>query len=379
MTWWKIHILVLGASAALGVGLTYLARGLGRRLNFVDRPHREAHKRHQNATPLLGGVAIYAAWLATIVGGFIVAPLLAAGFSPDVSSLLGGLPIAAPKLARIAAGGAALVALGLYDDWRPLPALAKLVGQTLVAGLIALGGIRITCFIENPPATWALTTLWIVFIINAVNFLDNMDALAGGCAAIAAFFFMVTAALRGQYFVSLMAAAVCGSAAGFLVYNRPPASVFMGDAGSHFLGYMLAVLGALTTFYSPADSPTLAPLLIPLLILAVPIFDAFAVVAIRHWEGRPLHKADHVHISHRFQRLWLTRPRSVALILLLSVAIGAGAVTLLWLPPPGAAIVFLQAGAILVMVSLLHAGVAPSAGRSDAKASPPATDTDRPC
>ena len=370
MNWWQVHILVLAVSGGIGVALTWAARGFGRRIGFVDLPQREAHKRHRIATPLLGGVAIYAAWLATIFGGFLFAPLLAGHFSADVSTLLNGVHVAMPKLIRIAAGGAALVLLGLVDDWRPLPALPKFLGQMLVAGLVAQAGVRITVFVSNPFLTWLLTTLWIVFIINAINFLDNMDALAGGCSVVAAFFFMKTAALRGQYFVSLMAAAACGSAAGFLVFNRPPASIFMGDAGSHFLGYILAIAGALTSFYSPSDSPTLAPVLIPLLILAVPIFDAFAVVVIRYRQGRPIYKGDHAHISHRFQRMGLTRPRSVLLIFLLCFVMGAGAVTLLWLPPAGSALVFLQAAAVLALVSLLHAHAVAAEPATEASAQP---------
>ena len=135
----------------------------------------------------------------------------------------------------------------------------------------------------------------------------------------------------------------------------------MGDAGSHLLGYLLAVIGALTTFYTPSEtlaggprSPTLAPVLIPLLVLAIPIFDVLAVVVIRLRGGRPVYVGDQVHISHRFEDMGMSRTRAVLVVHLLVLATGAAALTLLWLPPAGAAMVFLQVAAVLAVVSILH-------------------------
>ena len=121
--------------------------------------------------------------------------------------------------------------------------------------------------------------------------------------------------------MAAFAAVTCGAACGFLLYNKPPARIFMGDAG-HFLGYMLAVLGALTTFYRPADSPTLAPVLTPLLILGLPIFDAAAVVLMRLYRGQPVYIGDNTHMSHRFNNLGLSRPDAVRLVCLLSFIVG---------------------------------------------------------
>jgi UDP-GlcNAc:undecaprenyl-phosphate GlcNAc-1-phosphate transferase len=146
----------------------------------------------------------------------------------------------------------------------------------------------------------------------------------------------------------------CGSACGFLLHNRPPASIFMGDGGSHFLGYLLAVLGALTTFYLPEESLTPAPILTPLLILGLPIFDAVAVVLLRLKQGRPIYVGDNAHISHRFAWLGLSRPKAVLLACLLALTSGCGAMALLWLPPVGVLIVLVQAAATFAIVSVIQ-------------------------
>ncbi|MCF7855925.1 MAG: undecaprenyl/decaprenyl-phosphate alpha-N-acetylglucosaminyl 1-phosphate transferase [Candidatus Pacebacteria bacterium] len=355
MTWWGVYLLVWLTAAATGVVLTWCARSLGRRLAFIDKPYRETHKRHTRAVPSLGGIAMFIAWLLTVFGGYVGGPFFARLLSPRVATYLLTRSDALPRLAVITAGALALVLLGMLDDWRPMHAGWKLTGQVIVAGLTALAGFRITLFIANPWMTWCITVVWIVFVINAINFFDNMDALAAGSTAIAALFFCLTAVLREQYFVAVLAASACGASGGFLVFNWPPASIFMGDAGSHFLGYILAVIGAMTTFYTPLDTPTPAPLLIPLLVLALPVFDLFAVVVIRYRQSRPLHVGDLSHISHRFVRMGLSRARAVMVIHLLSFSIGAGALALLWLPPAGALIVLFQAAAMLAVVSILHA------------------------
>jgi UDP-GlcNAc:undecaprenyl-phosphate GlcNAc-1-phosphate transferase len=338
------------------LGMTWAFRALAPRLGFLDRPQSEGHKTHARPVPVTGGIAMFLAWAGIIGGGLALAAYGgAASWLPErVADSLPGIRTAMPQLLWILGGAAALAVMGAMDDRRPMKAWAKFLGQAVACGLVAaFGGVRVTLFIHNPAVTWAVTTLWFMFIVNALNFLDNMDALAGGIVAVAAFFFGLIAGIREQYFVTALAAATCGTACGFLVFNRPPASIFMGDAGSQFLGFILGVLGAMTTFYKPG-TPTHAPVLIPLLILAVPIFDLFAVVVIRTRLGKPVYVGDNRHISHRFAKMGLGRPLSVLSVLLLVFASGVGAVTLLWLPPFGAVLVFLQAAAILGVVSILH-------------------------
>lgn len=366
MEWWHLYLGIGAVSALLSAVFTRLGRVAAPVLGFVDAPRRERHKAHAAATPVLGGAAMLLAWL-LVIGAGLLAVFHVSGLPiPDglQRNLAGGMRSVLPQLVCIVAGAVALVVLGLIDDRCALRAHTKLAGQVLVAGIVAGWGVRVTFFWSHPVVTWALTTFWLLLVINAFNFFDNMDGLAAGAATIGAFLFALAAALRGQYLVAVLAAATCGTAAGFLVYNRPPASIFMGDAGSHFLGYLLAVIGALTTYYTPGGSLTPAPVLIPILVLGVPIFDLVAVVLIRLRRGQPIYIGDHWHLSHRLTHLGMPRAQAVLVIDLLMFAIGAGAVTLLWLPPAGAAVLLLQALATLAAVSLIqfYAG---SRGRDD--------------
>jgi UDP-GlcNAc:undecaprenyl-phosphate GlcNAc-1-phosphate transferase len=354
MDWFGIYLAAWGTAALAAAVLSRVCLGLAPRLGFLDRPLSEAHKRHRRPVPALGGLAMSAAWAVTLAGGLCLAHWLGGRLPPDVRQALPGLWRVQPQLLWIAGGAAALTGLGFLDDRQALRAAPKFAGQLLTCALVAWAGVRVTLFHSNPWITWALTTFWLLLIVNAINFLDNMDGLAAGITAIAAFFFALVAAVRGQHFVTVFSLALCGTACGFLLLNRPPARLFMGDAGSHFLGFCLGVAGALTTYYVPGESPTLAPLLVPACVLLVPIFDLGAVVVIRTRLGLPFYVGDNRHISHRFERMGLDRARAVLLVLLLAFANGAGAVTLLWLPATGAALVFLQQAMLLAVVSLLH-------------------------
>ena len=353
-SWWHLYLGAWFAATVLSAVFTWGCRRLAPRLGLVDKPLDEAHKRHGVATPVMGGAAMCLAWLAVIGVGLAASVALKDLVSERISLYLPGIQTVGPQLIAIVAGSTAITALGMLDDRFRLGALSKFVGQFCVAGAIACWGVRITVFVSQPILTWAITTLWIMTIVNAMNFFDNMDGLAAGTAAIAAFLFLFTAGIRGQYFVGVLAAATLGSACGFLLFNLPPASIFMGDGGSHFLGCNLAVIGTLTTFYTPRESPTPIPVLIPLFILGLPLFDAAAVVFLRLLRGQPIYVGDNTHISHRFEKLGLSRPKAVLLVCLLSFTIGSGAVALLWLPVAGTVIVLLQTIAVLSIVSIIQ-------------------------
>ena len=363
MEWWHVYVAGWLGTFALAGAATWACCRLAPRWGFVDRPLHEAHKRHQKVTPVLGGLGMLVAWLLALAGGLVAirfgGAVLGAGIAADAVGVAARLT----QLGTIVGGTVALTGIGMIDDRRPMRASTKLVAQLAVAAATAAMGIRITAFAPLPWLSWVLTVLWIAGIINAVNFLDNMDGLAGGIAAIAAFFFLCTAAFRGQYFVAVLAAVTCGAACGFLLHNRPPARIFMGDGGSHFLGYLLAVLGALTTFYLPGESLTPAPVLMPLLILGLPIFDAVAVVLLRLRQGRPIYVGDNTHISHRFAWLGLSRPKAVLLACLLALTSGSGAMALLWLPPAGVLIVLVQASATFAIVSIIQFSSPEAKGR----------------
>jgi UDP-GlcNAc:undecaprenyl-phosphate GlcNAc-1-phosphate transferase len=245
------------------------------------------------------------------------------------------------------------MAAGLLDDRKPMPARLKVLLQFIAAGPTARR-VRVLAGVYPLPLSWLLTTLWIVTVINAVNFFYNMDGLAGGTGLIALVFIIIAAGCRGQHFVTTLASATAGATAAFLCFNRPPATIFMGDSGSHFLGYLVASGCLLTTFYYPEASPTAAPVLIPVILLAVPLLDAVTVVCIRLRLHQPVYVGDNRHISHRFVHLGLSRPQAVLLVCLLSFITGVGALCLLWLPNVGAALVLLQTLAMMAVILIIQ-------------------------
>ncbi len=356
MTWTHIYVAVWAVATGLAAALTALAIPGGKRFGVMDMPAAEAHKKHREPMSLLGGPAMFLAWLAVVGGGLAVVFLLPETWKETaLSPHLAGLESVAGRIGVIAAGAFVLLLVGLVDDIRPMKPLTKLIAQAVVCGAVAAGGIRVTVFVSSPPVTWAITTFWLLFIINAVNFFDNMDGMAAGTALTSSFLFFIIAALQGQYFIAVLAAATGGVALGFLVFNWPPAKLFMGDSGSHVLGYLLGVTAALETFYSPGRNATPASLLIPVLILALPIFDLFAVVWLRVRRGVPFYQGDNMHITHRFRMMGLSRGATTTAVHLLGLTIGAGALPLLWLPLKQAFVVLIQAAAMLTLVSMLHA------------------------
>jgi len=216
------------------------------------------------------------------------------------------------------------------------------------------GDIKISLFINSPIINSILAVLWIVTIINAINFFDNMDGLAVGIAAIAFTFFTIAAIIYNHNFIACLGAAGIGTTIGFWFYNQSPASIFMGDAGSHFLGYALGVTGALTTYYQ--ENITLTPLsvLIPLFILAIPLFDLLSVIIIRVKNNKPIYIGDNNHISHRFFKMGMSRKNAVSCVHLLSIIIGLSVLPLLWGNLLTTIVCLLQACIILILVSVLQ-------------------------
>ena len=359
MDMYYAYLLIWGVTALLSATLVRICISLAPRLGFVDIPEHEAHKRHKRSTPVMGGIGMMLAWLLVLCAGIVAAFCLPAAtvrslFGEWLCDMLPGIRAVASQLRIIVAGTVLLTLLGAVDDKMPLRAWQKFLGQLLVALITAMLGLRISFLHFIPGANTAFTVLWFLMLMNAINFFDNMDGLACGASIIASIFFLVVAAIRGQFFVALLASITAGAASGFAVYNAPPARIFMGDAGSHFLAYLLAIQGILTTFYIPGESPTPAPLVIPLFLLAVPLFDAIAVVLIRLRLHKPIYVGDNRHISHRFEALGLTRKQAVMLVLLLCLAVGCAGLSLLWLPPSGIALVALQTIAIFTLISIIQ-------------------------
>jgi UDP-GlcNAc:undecaprenyl-phosphate/decaprenyl-phosphate GlcNAc-1-phosphate transferase len=283
---------------------TPVVRRLARHAGAVDSPN--ARKMHAAPVPLLGGAAIYTAFM---IG------LIALGDRAYIRELVGILL------------GATLVSLfGLADDHWGLHAYLKLGGQLLAGAVLIIGGTQVNLFPSQPWLNWVITLLWIVGITNALNLLDNMDGLSGGVTTVAATFFLLLAAMGRppQVLVGAMAAALIGACLGFLRYNLNPATIFMGDTGSLFLGFLLAALGIKLRF--PSNVPWVT-WLVPICVLALPIFDTTLVFVSRLRRGlNPLTTPGKDHLSHRLVALGLTRREAVLTCYLIGGACGMVAV-----------------------------------------------------
>ena len=293
------------------------------RAGLIDDPgHR---KIHATPIPLAGGFAVLSGILVPLVAG----ALAVAGVAPGGGSLgeffaRHGLVPAhrLVEMAAIAFGAAGMLALGALDDKFELRPASKFAGQFLIALLTAAAGVRITLFVHNLFFSYALTILSILTVINAFNFMDNMNGLCAGLGAIGAAAFAAIAILDHQYLVALTALLVSGALLGFLPHNFPRARAFLGDAGSHLTGYLLAVMAILPHFYSRAHPHPWA-VLAPLLILAVPLGDLVCVVLIRWRLGQPFYVGDNNHLSHRLVKRGLSRRDAVLLIWLLALLAAA--------------------------------------------------------
>ncbi len=294
-------MLIFTAALALALAATPAARKLAVRTNMVDQPAQR--KAHLTPTPLLGGLAIYAAVLLALI------------FFGDKFYV--------HQVAGIIVGATLISFLGLWDDRMPLPAWIKLLGQLLPAVVLILTGVKVSIF-PWEALNVVTTLIWVLFITNAVNFLDNMDGLSAGIAGMASAYFLLLAALSGQYLVGALAAAMLGACIGFLVYNFNPASIFMGDTGSLFLGFVLAALGIKLRF--PTNIPAVT-WLVPVLVLGVPILDTSLVIISRLRRGKnPFTTPGKDHLSHRLVKMGYTRREAVLTLYLLGSIFGMIAV-----------------------------------------------------
>lgn len=294
------YMLMAASALVLAIGGTPVMRQVALRLGVIDNP--AARKIHASPVPLLGGAAIYVA--------FIIA-LIFFGDRRYINEVVG-----------IFIGATLVSLMGVVDDRWGLGSYVKLAGQLVAAGVLVYSGVQIRLFYS-----WldiAVTIAWVVGITNAFNLLDNMDGLSGGVAMIAAVFFTLLAAMGHQYLVGTLAAALAGACAGFLVYNWNPAHVFMGDTGSLFLGFLLAAVGIKLRF--PAHSQTVT-WMIPVLVLALPIFDTTLVFISRLRQGKnPLTTPGKDHVSHRLAVLTESRREAVLICYLIAGAVGLSAV-----------------------------------------------------
>jgi UDP-GlcNAc:undecaprenyl-phosphate GlcNAc-1-phosphate transferase len=288
------------------------------RIKLVDDPGRR--KIHDHPVPLAGGLAVLTGILLPLAAGAILLKTGAHVLS-QTQPIQHGLERRGLELATIAFGAIAITLLGWLDDKRELKPLPKFIGQLFVAVAVAMACKRITLFIHSDVFSYAITIFWILTVINAFNFMDNMNGLCAGLGAIGALLFGVIAAANGEYLVATVGFLMCGALIGFLPWNFPNARAFLGDAGSHLVGYLLAVMAILPHFYNKQNPHRLA-VLSPLLVLAIPLIDLAQVVISRTLNRRPFWIGDTNHLSHRLVRAGLSRTRAVLLLWMIAVMVG---------------------------------------------------------
>lgn len=318
-----LYFLALLAAAGATAATLPFWRLWCRRHGLVDDPGQR--KIHTTSIPLAGGLAVMTGLVAALLGG--TAFVLTFSSSGAVGLFQYGVGRRALQLLGITAGGVGMLLTGLRDDQVELRPAAKFGCQLLAALVVAATGVRVTLFVHSLIFSYAVTALWILTIVNAFNFMDNMNGLCAGLGAIGAAWFGLIAAHAGQYLVATMGFIIAGALLGFLPYNFPKASAFLGDSGSHLVGYLLAILGILPHFYTPKHPRALA-VLSPLLILAVPLGDMAWVVLLRWRRGKPFYIGDTNHLSHRLARRGLANTQAVVAIW--SLAAATGALAYLW-------------------------------------------------
>ncbi len=339
-------------------------RRLAPRWNLLDRPG--GHKQHTEPVALGGGIAIAAALIGSLVGGFLILNVVQSfrpgwlGFLPNrladyIPGLLGRMPMAL----GIGSGALILHILGVFDDKKNLGWLTKLAVQFAVAAATTLLlNLRLMTFLDEFPAGKAIsifiTILWIVVITNAFNFLDNMDGLCAGVAAITAAIFGVSAIRAGQLFVPMLAFLMVGVMVGYLFHNFPPARIFMGDAGSLVIGYFMAILTILTTFWDQGIQRQPYGLLVPFVVLAVPLYDSASVVWIRLRLGVSPFHGDRRHFSHRLVQRGMSPRNAVLAIYLATGATSLGAALLPGADWTTACLILAQSLCVVLIIAVLE-------------------------
>jgi UDP-GlcNAc:undecaprenyl-phosphate/decaprenyl-phosphate GlcNAc-1-phosphate transferase len=298
-----LYIAGFGTALAGSLVATYAVRERARRSQLFDGC--EERKVHRGEIPRLGGVGVF---VASALG-------LSAAFALYGADVLGswrtGLPI-------ILGGAAAVHFLGLFDDLYDIRARYKLLAQVVIALCVYFAGVRVTTISLpffgitplSPGVGLLFTVLWLVGITNAFNLIDGLDGLASGAAMFALTTMFVVASINGQDGAALVTIILAGATLGFLVYNFPPASIFLGDSGSLFLGFMLAGVGLL----SSQKSQTVVAVAIPVVSLGLPVLDTGISILRRFLRGQPIFSPDRGHIHHRLLMLGHS-PRRAALLL----------------------------------------------------------------
>ncbi|AQQ10142.1 putative undecaprenyl-phosphate N-acetylglucosaminyl 1-phosphate transferase [Sedimentisphaera cyanobacteriorum] len=316
--------------------LTVLVRNISLKNNFRSIPSEDRYNPHSIA--LGGGIAI----IISILISFAIFFPLANAFNPEllIISLLAVF----------------LFAAGLADDIKSLTPMQKLIFQIIAAGLAAFfAGGRVELFIESRLITAVMSIFWIVLLINSFNFLDNMDGASAGIAIIVSAVLGSASYISGDLENAIFAAVLCGTLSGFLIFNFPPAKIFMGDAGSLVIGFLIALLTLRITYYNETSAiDSRAAVFVPLIAVAVPLYDFISVTLLRISQGRSPFLGDTQHFSHRLKRRGLSDSQAALTLYLATICTGLGAVFLSRATLIQAGVIFTQTLMILGIIAILE-------------------------
>ena len=372
---WPVLALV-GVGFVISLPMTAVLVRVGHRMRTLDSPGAAGHRKELRRVPNIGGVAIFAGVALPLLAGVLGLQLISReqwgrwlpALEPLLPRVLEGEGGVGPSLAAATALLACMALLhitGVIDDRKSLPAGVKLLVQFGAAAVMAVWfDVRLLTLLGDVPSI-LVTVLWIVAITNAINFMDNMDGLAGGVSAIAASLLMVATILNEQWFIASMLALLVGSLIGFLVFNFPPAKIFMGDGGSLVIGFLLGVLTARTTFLHPDLGGGWYAVFMPVIILAVPLYDLVSVTLIRLKQGKSPFVGDQQHFSHRLVQRGLSKRGAVIVIWCAAAVTGIGGIALGSLEAWQAILVGVQTLLILLMLALLEHASRHAAQRSE--------------
>jgi UDP-GlcNAc:undecaprenyl-phosphate/decaprenyl-phosphate GlcNAc-1-phosphate transferase len=359
-----VLIALLGLSFVISWATTLALRSICVRIGFVDKPG--GRKIHGHPKPLGGGIAIFLGFAIPMLGALtIVHYLPPPADRPDVPwhAYWSGISEQSGMALVILLAALVLHVMGLLDDRKALGPYIKLIVQLGVTALLVVGmNLRILTFLDRwlglgPTPSVIVSVLWIVAITNAFNFLDNMDGLSAGVAAVCAAAFFIATLSIGAWFVAAAIALLLGATLGFLYFNFPPASIFMGDAGSLVIGFLLGVLSVRATYLPPGVKLENAwwSIFAPVIVLALPLYDLVVVSVIRLARGKSPFVGDTNHFSHRLVARGMSRRTAVLCLYLVAAATSAAAIVLPHVRSSFAAImIFAQTLLILGVVALLE-------------------------
>ena len=321
---------------------TRIGIAVAQRLSFLDRPGAEQHKQQTHAVPYGGGVAMAIA----LVIGVSVAVAMPMDLDANVP-----VQIWWP----VVAGALGLFLIGLYDDLRQMSAKKKLFFQSVIAAMaVYAADLNIDSLRDWPILSYGIAWAWLVLVSNAYNLLDHDDGLCASIAIVSAIVLVSGAFLSGDLITARFYLLLIAALLGFFWWNRPPARVSMGDAGSLPLGFLIGVGTLSVTFWPSGESGSPLAILSPVLITALPMFDTVSVVIKRLRNGQPIMRGDRNHISHRLQRLGMTPKRRLLTAIAVQIALAAGALQLRTEDLLTACVIIAQACAIFVVVILLE-------------------------